>query len=46
MGGHCYVLFFAFRVREPKIDKLGLTIFEQAENLLGLHESFLQSLKA
>jgi hypothetical protein len=45
MGGHCYVLFFAFRVRKPKIDKLGLTVFEQAENLFGLHEIFLQSLK-
>ena len=46
MGGHCYVLFFAFRVREPKIDKLGLTVFEQTENILGLHGSFLQCLKS
>ena len=39
MSGHSYVLFLAFRVRETKVDKLGLVFFDKAEYRLGLHLS-------
>jgi hypothetical protein len=36
------VLFFADSVGEPKIDEFDLCIFDEGENLCGLHGSFLQ----
>ncbi len=39
MRGHGDVLFFAFRVRETKVDKFDLILFDEAEHLFGLHDS-------